>query len=81
MTSNKNKFFSIFCDKIMALGFKNAFFSGLTTLKLSKIIHRFIIKEKKLKEGIYNISGPKIDKYSLLNIIKKDKKPFLNLPF
>ena len=58
-------------NKKSCLGFKNAFFSGLTTLELSKIIHRFIIKEKKLKEGIYNISGPKIDKYSLLNIIKK----------
>ena len=52
-------------------GFKNAYFSGLTTLELSKIMHRFIVKEKKLTEGIYNISGPKIDKNSLLNIIKK----------
>ena len=58
-------------NKKSCLGFKNAFFSGLTTLELSKIMHRFIIKEKKLTEGIYNISGPKIDKNSLLNIIKK----------
>lgn len=67
--------------KKKCLGFKNAYFSGLTTLELSKILHRYIIKKKRLKEGIYNLSGPKINKYDLLNIIKNVyKKNILILP-
>lgn len=58
------------------LGFKNAYFSGLTTLELAKIIYKFIINKNLIKKGIYNLSGPKISKLELLNIIKKiyDKK-------
>ena len=52
-------------------GFKNAYFSGLTTLELAKIIYKFILIKKIIKEGIYNLSGPKINKYDLLQIIKK----------
>tara|TARA_A100001035_G_scaffold279980_1_gene283360 strand:- start:31914 stop:32765 length:852 start_codon:yes stop_codon:yes gene_type:complete len=52
------------------LGYKNAIFSGPTTLELSKIIRDLIIPNKKLT-GILNISAEPIDKYSLLEIIKK----------
>ena len=58
-------------NKKNCIGFKNAYFSGLTTLELSKIIYNFIIKKKKLKEDIYNLSGPKINKFLLLNLIKE----------
>ncbi len=50
-------------------GYKNAFFSGLTTLELSKIIENVI--NFNLKNGIYNIAGKKISKYQLLLLIKK----------
>jgi len=52
------------------LGYKNAIFSGPTTLELSKIIRDIIIPNNKLT-GILNISAEPIDKYSLLEIIKK----------
>lgn len=51
-------------------GYKNAFFSGLTTLEIAKVLDRFIISNKKL-EGLYHFSGKKICKYNLLNLIKK----------
>ena len=52
-------------------GFKNAYFSGPTSLELGKIIYTYIIKKKLIKSGLYNIAGPKINKYKLLTIIKK----------
>jgi dTDP-4-dehydrorhamnose reductase len=51
-------------------GYKNAFFSGLTTLEIAKVLDRFIIPNKNL-EGLYHLSGKKISKYDLLNLIKK----------
>ena len=38
---------------------------------MAKIIYKFILIKKIIKEGIYNLSGPKINKYDLLQIIKK----------
>lgn len=51
-------------------GFKNAIFSGLTTLEIAKILDKYIIPNKKIK-GLYHLSGKKINKYDLLNLIKK----------
>tara|TARA_B100001093_G_scaffold132296_1_gene124842 strand:- start:5605 stop:6471 length:867 start_codon:yes stop_codon:yes gene_type:complete len=51
-------------------GFKNAIFSGLTTLQIAKILHRFIIPNKRIA-GLYHLSGKKINKYDLLKLIKK----------
>ena len=56
--------------KKMCYGFKNAYFSGLTTLELAKIIYKFVLKKQLIKRGLYNLSGPKINKFELLNIIK-----------
>ncbi|MDK2587406.1 SDR family oxidoreductase [Romboutsia sedimentorum] len=53
-------------------GFSNVFWSGVTTLELSKVIDKAIDLNI---EGIYNISpGDKISKYDLLNIIKYEFK-------
>ena len=51
-------------------GYKNAIFSGLTTLEIAKVLEKFIIPNKNLK-GLYHLSGKKISKYDLLNLIKK----------
>lgn len=51
-------------------GYKNAIFSGLTTLEIAKVLDKFIIPNKNL-EGLYHLSGKKISKYDLLNLIKK----------
>lgn len=52
-------------------GFSNVFFSGLTTLELSKIIYNYFI-DKNFKFGkkpVIHISGEKISKLNLLKII------------
>lgn len=52
-------------------GFKNAFFTGLTTLELSNIIINKIILKNVFLNGLFHISGPRISKLDLLKIIKK----------
>tara|TARA_Y100000991_G_scaffold74397_1_gene56007 strand:+ start:446 stop:1315 length:870 start_codon:yes stop_codon:yes gene_type:complete len=51
-------------------GFSNAIFSGLPTIEIARIILKLIIPNPSLK-GIYHLSSNPIDKYSLLNLIKK----------
>lgn len=53
-------------------GFTNVFWSGITTLELSKVIDKALDMNI---EGTYNITpGYKISKYDLLNIIKNEFK-------
>ena len=51
-------------------GYKNAIFSGLTSLEIAKILHKYIIPNANLR-GMYHLSGKAISKYDLLNIIKR----------
>ena len=52
-------------------GFSNAFFSGLTSLELSKIIYIFFLKKDIFYNHIINVGGLKISKYKLLKIFSK----------
>ena len=47
-------------------GFKNAFFNGLTTLELSKILYKYFIKNSFYPKSVINIGSNKISKYDLL---------------
>ena len=49
-------------------GYKNVFFSGLTTRRLSRIIID-LLNEDRISPGIWHISSEKISKYDLLNRI------------
>ncbi len=51
-------------------GYKNAFFSGITTKELGKIILDNFITQNQ-KRGLYNIGGKKINKYDLLILFSK----------
>ena len=51
-------------------GYKDAIFSGLTALEISKFLDKYIIPNKKIN-GIYNLSGKSISKFDLLNIVKR----------
>lgn len=51
-------------------GYKNAIFSGLTAPEIARVIHNYVIPNKKIR-GIYHLSGKPISKYDLLYIIKK----------
>lgn len=50
-------------------GYKNVFWSGITTLQLAKTIEK-IISKKDIKGLIHVTNGVKISKYELLNIFK-----------
>jgi dTDP-4-dehydrorhamnose reductase len=52
-------------------GYKNAFFSGLTTLELANVISKYVIPNTNLK-GLYHIGGKRISKFNLLTIIAKE---------
>jgi len=51
-------------------GFKNALFSGFTTLEFSRIIEK-ILMEYPEKEGLYHVSSDPISKLDLLTLIKR----------
>jgi dTDP-4-dehydrorhamnose reductase len=57
ISKNKNKIY----------GFKNAIFSGLTTLELSKIIHKYLLNYK--VKGLYHIASDPINKHDLIQIL------------
>jgi len=51
-------------------GFKNAVYSGLTTLELCRIVEKIIFDYPAAK-GLYNVSSDPITKFDLLTLIKK----------
>ena len=52
-------------------GYKSAFFSGITTYELSQIIINYIIPNINRLNGLYHMSGEKINKFLLLNKLSK----------
>lgn len=60
-----------FKQKNQIKGYEKVFFSGLTTLELSKIIHIYFIKKQRFYNNIFNVGGPKISKYNLLILFKR----------
>ena len=61
-------------------GFDKAFFTGITSLELSKIIYKFFLKNFFFYNMVINIGGNKISKYFLLRKIAKffNKKIIIN---
>ena len=57
-------------QKGSCLGFKRAYFSGLTTYEVYKFLNKIINSKKKIS-GIFHLSSKKISKYVLLKKIKK----------
>ena len=68
--SNKSLFSWFLGQKNQVNGFSQAFFSGLTSVELSKIIYKYFILKNDFYNQIINIGGKKISKYHLLKIIK-----------
>lgn len=50
-------------------GYANVWYSGVTTLELAKFIDSYVLENNIIK--LIHFVGPKINKYDLLNIIKK----------
>ena len=53
-------------------GYKNAFFSGITSYELGLLIKNYFLHQK--VKGIYNIGSKRISKYDLLNVFAKHYK-------
>lgn len=51
-------------------GYRKAIFSGIPTIEIARIFHRYIIQNSSLC-GIYHLSADAISKYDLLKIIKQ----------
>lgn len=51
-------------------GFRQAVFSGFTTIEMARIVETLIVKFPDA-HGIWHVSSEPIDKFSLLNLIKK----------
>lgn len=51
-------------------GFRNAIYSGLTTIELGRIV-KFVLLHHPNISGLYNISSDPISKFDLLTLIKK----------
>ncbi|VVB88624.1 RmlD substrate binding domain protein [uncultured archaeon] len=51
-------------------GFKNAIFSGFTTLELSRIIEKMLVNHYEAS-GVYHVSSDPINKFDLLTLIKE----------
>ena len=68
--SNKSLLNWFLSQKKQVNGYSKAFFSGLTSVELSKIIYEYFIIKKDFYNQIINIGGKKISKYDLLKIVK-----------
>jgi len=51
-------------------GYTKAYFSGLTTLEIAKQLHENILPDITIN-GLYHLSGLKINKYELLTVASK----------
>lgn len=60
-------------------GYSKAFFSGLTSLELCKIIYNYFIKKNILQNKIINIGSRRISKFTLLTKIRKIFKKNINI--
>jgi dTDP-4-dehydrorhamnose reductase len=58
-------------NKNKCKGYYNAFFNGLTTLELAKIIYTYFINKSFYPKSIINVGSRRISKYELLCIINK----------
>ncbi len=78
--NSKDSLLEKFISKKIRVGYGNVYFSGFTTLELSKIIFKFFLNKNIYKRNkVIHIASKKISKFDLLNIIKKNYKININL--
>jgi dTDP-4-dehydrorhamnose reductase len=67
--NNKNLVSWFLSQKKDIVGYNNVYFNGTTTYEIAKILHKFILKNKKIS-GLFHFSGKRINKYKLLSLTK-----------
>ena len=55
-------------------GYKNAYFNGVTTLTLSRLIYNLISDPNGYRVGLYNVASERISKFDFLHILKDTYK-------
>ncbi len=72
---SKDSLLEKFISKKIRVGYENVYFSGFTTLELSKIIFKFFLNNNIYKTNkVIHIASKRISKFDLLNIIKNKYK-------
>jgi len=65
-------------QKNTVYGFKNAIYTGLTTLELCKVIDKLLLEHPDAS-GLYNVSSDPISKYDLLRLIGEKMRRNINI--
>jgi dTDP-4-dehydrorhamnose reductase len=78
LNTNKSLLNWFLSSKNEIKGYKNAFFSGLTTLEVAKTLEKYIFPNPKLS-GLYHLASDRISKYELLKIISQEYKHEINI--
>lgn len=60
-----------FLNQKKVKGFSCMYFSGPTALEIGKIVYKYVIKKKIIKNGLYNLGNQRISKYKLLVLLNK----------
>ncbi len=64
-----------------AKGFTRAYYTGLPTCEIANVVEKFVIPNRELN-GLFHLSGDKISKYDLLNLIRDQYKKKIKIePF
>ena len=79
LSTNKSLLSWFLNEKKLVRGYSKAFFSGLTSLELCKIINNYFIKKNILQNQIINIGSRRISKFILLTKIRKIFKKKINI--
>ena len=66
-------------EKKFVRGYSKAFFSGITSLEVCRIIYNYFIKKNILQNKIINIGSRRISKFTLLTKIRKIFKKDINI--
>lgn len=77
---SKDSLLEKFISKKINVGYGNVYFSGFTTLELSKIVFKFFLNKNIYKSNkIYHLASRRISKFNLLKLIKNEYKININL--
>ena len=79
LNTNKSLLSWFLNEKKFVKGYSKAFFSGITSLELCKIIYNYFIKKNILQNKIINIGSRRISKFTLLTKIRKIFKKNINI--
>lgn len=78
--NSKDSLLEKFISRKIRVGYGNVYFSGFTTLELSKIIYKFFLKKNIYKKNkVIHLASKRISKLDLLNLLKKKYKININL--